>query len=83
MGTVLRILNVIFMIHTRDHNPPHVTVYQGNPKNFDAKARIEIETSEVMDSVGFSARALKKLQAVVDQEREFFMEKWNETRPEE
>ena len=82
MGTVLKVLGLLFMIHTNDHKPPHVTVYKGTPENFEARVRIEIETLSVMDSeTAFSAWTLRKIVDVVRQNQETMLEEWNETRP--
>ena len=81
MGTVLRVLGLLFIIHTRDHEPPHVTIYQGTPRDYEAVARIEIETSRLMSSKGFRKRLLNLLEETVRAERKYLMEKWNESRP--
>lgn len=78
----ISILGLMFMIHTDDHEPAHVTVYKGTPESHEAKARIEIETGEVMDgSFGFSEKALRKLSQRVLDRQDFLRRKWNATRP--
>lgn len=78
----ISILGCLFIIHTDDHEPAHVTIYHGTSKNHDAKARIEIKTGNVMKgSFGFSEKALKKLVERVLSRQDFLMEAWNETRP--
>lgn len=69
------------MIHTLDHNPPHVTVYKGRPDNYEAKARINIETCKVIDSEGFSKKEENILELLAKQNKIDFMEAWYETRP--
>ena len=81
IGTVLRVLGLLFVIHTRDHEPPHVTIYKGTPDNYEAVARIEIATSRVISSNGFRSRLLKILEGIVKSQTRYLMEKWNESRP--
>ena len=81
MGTVLRVLGLLFVIHTRDHEPPHVTIYQGTPQNYEAVARIEIMTGRIISSRRFSVKRLGLLVTIVQAEREYLKEKWDESRP--
>lgn len=80
MPTVLRINNLIFMIHTRDHGHPHVTVYLGTPENFEAMAKIRIDQLEVIESVGFGSKTLNKILMHTLIYQEVWMEVWNESR---
>lgn len=78
----ISILGLMFIIHTDDHEPAHVTIYKGTPKKHEAKARIEIETGNIMaGSFGFSEKALRKLSERVLQRQDFLRSEWNETRP--
>lgn len=81
MPTVLRVFSFLWIIHTNDHEPAHVTVYKGTPDNYEAKARIEIVTGRVIDSEGLKSSALEKMSTVTIEFRELLQERWNETRP--
>ena len=80
MPTVLTIRNLMFMIHTRDHNPPHVTIYCGVPDDWQANARVNLENCQVMDSTGFKNKDIKIIEALCIVNRESFLEVWYETR---
>ena len=81
MPTVKVINKLLFIIHTNDHNPPHVTIYFGLPESHEAKARVEIDTGIIMCSFGFSVKSLRMLQKEIVENKEFYYEKWTETRP--
>lgn len=85
MPTVLIVKNLLFMIHTLDHNPPHVTVFYGTPEKFEAKARVEIESGKFLKNKAgekeFSSKDKRLIQQIVEQNKENFMEVWNESRP--
>lgn len=78
MGTVYRTLNLMFMIHTRDHGFPHVTVYRGNPESFEAMAKIKLADASVIESEGFSQKALNKIIGVVLDHKDEWLEEWND-----
>lgn len=63
----------IGIVDTNDHNPPHVHV-----KAPGAKAKININDSEVVSAKGFNKQALKDLQKAVKDEKEVLLEKWEE-----
>jgi hypothetical protein len=80
MPTVLKIKNLLFMIHTRDHGFPHVTVYLGTPQNYEAMAKIRLDTISEIEVDGFDARAMRIIFEAVLEHREDFMEVWSDTR---
>jgi len=84
MPTVPIVKSLLFLIHTRDHDPPHVTVFYGTPEKFEAKARVVISTGEFLkrkkSESEFSSKDKKLIQKIVEQNRAKFMEDWNETR---
>jgi hypothetical protein len=55
-------------------------VYYGNPKSFEAKARIDIIKCELMDSQGFSSKALKEILIICENKKDLFLEVWHDTR---
>lgn len=78
MGTVLKIFNLLFIIHTRDHTPPHVTVYMGTPESWDAKVKVNLVTLKAFDNENFSAKSLKVICQLAKENQDEWMEKWNE-----
>jgi hypothetical protein len=80
MPTVLRVKNLIYIIHTRDHGHPHVTVYLGTPESFEAMAKIRLDSVEAIESTGFDQRTLRRILATVGYYQLQFLEVWNETR---
>jgi hypothetical protein len=81
MGTVLYTKTLMFMIHTRDHGHPHVTVYKGQPDNREAFAKIRLDNFEVLESQHFSSRALAQIIEKVIENQTAWLEEWNATRP--
>jgi hypothetical protein len=80
MPTVLKVLNLIFIIHTRDHGYPHVTVYRGTPKNHDAFAKVRLDEVQVMELHGFKTSAERIILEIVSNNQADWLEVWNETR---
>jgi len=83
MPTVIRILGTLWIIHTRDHGHPHVTVYKGSPKNFEAVAKIRLDIVEVIESKGFSKSFLNKILDKTTDYQDLLLEAWNEIHKEE
>lgn len=81
MPTLIRIGRLLFIIHTNDHEPAHVTVYKGKPDNYEAKARIRVADGYVMSAENFSEKELARLANKVTEQREMFDEAWKKTRP--
>jgi hypothetical protein len=83
MPTILRILGILWIIHTRDHGSPHVTVYKGSPKNYEAIAKIRLDIVEVIESKGFSEKFLNKILEQTRNHQDLLLEAWNEIHEEE
>ena len=78
MPTIIRILGTLWIIHTRDHGFPHVTVYKGTPTNFEAVAKIRLDVIEVIESHGFSESFLNKILQKTHEYQTLLLEAWNE-----
>lgn len=78
MGTVHKVGHILFIVHTDDHGFPHVTVYMGTPANHEARAKIRLDNTEVIESYGWSRKALKGLVETTEQFKDIWMEEWNE-----
>lgn len=73
MGEIFRFKNLRFKIWSDDHIPPHVHVH--GP---EAHAKINVETLEIMKSIGFSEKDLKIIQQQIFKRRSKILEKWEE-----
>jgi hypothetical protein len=80
MPKVLVIKNLMFMIHTRDHGHPHVTVYLGTPENYEAFAKVRLDQVEVIESENFSQRDLNFILQETLENVEDFLGVWHDTR---
>ena len=83
MPTIIRILGTLWVIHTRDHGHPHVTVYKGTPSNHEAVAKIRLDVIEVIESKGFSETFVKKILRNAQLYQTLLLEEWNEIHKEE
>ena len=83
MPTIIRILGTLWIIHTRDHGHPHVTVYKGTPRNYEAVAKIRLDVIEVIESKGFSETYLKKILQKTEVYQTLLLEAWNEIHQED
>ena len=81
--TVLSILNYLWVIHTRDHGYPHVTVYKGKPDNFEARAKIRLDHIEVIENSGFNEKSLNKLLKFTLEFQVFLLNEWSKYHEEE
>ncbi len=50
MPTLLIVRNLMFILHTRDHGHPHVTIYQGSPENYEALAKVRLDSLKVIEA---------------------------------
>ncbi len=78
MPTIIGILGTIWIIHTRDHGHPHVTVYKGKPFNHEAMAKIRLDILEVIEARGFSNDFLNKILTKTHEYQTLLLEAWNE-----
>ncbi len=73
MPTVLRIGPYGFYFYSHEPNePPHVHIDRD-----DSTAKSWLEPISLANNIGFSAKELRKLQAVVQENQEIFLEAWN------
>ena len=78
MPTLLIVRNFIFMIHTRDHGFPHVTVYQGIPGRYEAMAKIRLDNLTILEVKEFSKRDVNLILKITTQYQSDWLEVWNE-----
>ena len=73
MPTILFIFGLRFFFYSEEHLPIHVHV-----RNGDGKAKIIVETAEVIDNTGIKPNDLKRAIEVVIQYRDELIKAWNE-----
>jgi hypothetical protein len=78
MGTMLLIKNLLFIIHTRDHGHPHVTVYFGTPKSWECRAKVRLDVVSELEVDGFSKRDMKFILEMTERNQKEWLEEWNE-----
>ena len=71
MPTILFLFGLRFFFYSDEHLPMHVHV-----KNGDGRAKINIETAEVVEHAGIKPADLKKAVAAVEQYREDMISEW-------
>jgi hypothetical protein len=78
MPALLVIRNFLFMIHTRDHGFPHVTIYQGSPEKYEAMAKVRLDNMEVLEVRQFTKRDMGLILKITARYQTEWMEVWNE-----
>jgi hypothetical protein len=73
VGTVFVFRNIRIVIHSNDHEPPHI--HAVSPKG---KAKIELTTLECYYCRGYTSKDLKMILKFVTEHKETLMEAWNE-----
>ena len=73
MGTIFVFRNIRFVVHSKDHPPPHVHAI--SPKG---EAKVDLDSIECFYSRGYSHRDIKMIEKFVKEHHETFMEAWNE-----
>lgn len=73
MGTVVKFKNVKLVIHSKDHPPAHVHALAP-----DAEAKISLTTFEVIESKGFTQKALSRIRDKVQENHQRILEVWHE-----
>lgn len=78
MGTVAIYGNVRIVIHTKDHQPPHVHAIAP-----DAEAVFNLKTMQLIRSRGFDTKSVTKIRQFIEDRQDELMEAWNEIHEEE
>lgn len=73
MPTLLYLFGLRFYFYSDEHLPIHVHV-----QNSDGKAKINVETSEVMENKGLKPQDLTKAVNAVKQYKDDFISAWYE-----
>lgn len=78
MPTLLIVRNLIFIIHTRDHGFPHVTVYLGRPNKYEAMAKVRLDHLAILEADGFSRKDINLILKITARYQVDWLEVWNE-----
>jgi hypothetical protein len=73
MPTIMYLFGLRFYFYSDEHLPIHVHVASG-----DGRAKIEVETAEVIENQGVKPKDLKRAVDAVKQYKEDIIKTWNE-----
>lgn len=73
MPTILFLFGLRFFFYSEEHLPVHVHVENG-----DGRAKIDVETAEVIENKGLKPKDLKRAVDAVRLYREDIINSWNE-----
>ncbi len=72
MPTIFILFGFRFMFYANDHEPIHVHVVKG-----DIRAKFLISPVTLVENVGLKPAELKKVEAVIEENKEIIAEHWN------
>lgn len=73
MPTILRTSGFRFFFYVNDHLPMHIHVEKDNKT-----AKFNLEPIELVRSRKFTSSEMKEIRNLVEANKEFYKEKWNE-----
>lgn len=73
MPTIILLFGLRFYFYSEEHLPIHIHV-----RNGDGRAKILVETLEVVDNSGIKPNDLKKAIQLVKQYQDYIIQSWNE-----
>ena len=73
MPTILSVNGFRFFFYSNDHLPIHIHIEKGG-----ATAKFNLMPLEFVKSNKFSAKDLKEIRLIIEDNTNFLMEKWNE-----
>lgn len=77
MPELLRLFGLRFLFYANDHEPLHVHVVKGKGA-ITAKARFSLFPVELTENHGLSHSELKMAEAIIEENKDLFAERWNE-----
>lgn len=77
MPELLRLFGLRFLFFANDHEPLHVHVAKGKGK-ITAIAKFTLDPVKLVENQGLSASELKMAEAVIEENKDLFAERWNE-----
>ncbi len=74
MPTILVLFGIRFFFYSREHEPMHVHIENG-----DGKAKFEIEPHvRLVENKGMKNKDLKLAESIIEENREFIVNEWKE-----
>lgn len=73
MPEILRVFGYKFFFYSREHEPAHVHI-----KGAEKSCKIEIDNLKVIKNKGFKTKELKILKEVIKNNKDLFIERWQE-----
>lgn len=77
MPELLRLFGLRFLFYANDHEPLHVHVIKGKGKAVE-KAKFTLFPVELVENNGLSNSELKLAEAIIEENKDIFAERWNE-----
>jgi hypothetical protein len=78
MPTVLRVRGYRFIIFFNDHPPAHIHV-----KHAEGGAKVRLKAVEITEYYQLTQRQLREIRDIVEENRDYLMEKWREIQGDE
>ena len=76
MPSLLVIKNLMFIIHTRDHGFPHVTIDEGAPERWESRAKARLDLVREIEVDGFSVKDMRVILSIVEKNKLAWLEAW-------
>ncbi len=73
MGTIFIFRNIRIVIHSKDHEPPHIHAI--SPKG---EAKIELDSLKCFFCRGYTERDLKMILEFISEKKEILLEAWHD-----
>lgn len=77
MPELLRLFGLRFLFYSNDHEPLHVHVVKGKGA-IAAKAKFTLFPVALVENQGLSSGKLKLAEAVIEDNKDLFAQRWNE-----
>ena len=77
MPELLRLFGLRFLFFSNDHEPLHIHVVKGKGKMV-AQAKFLLNPVELVSNQGLTASELKLAEAVIEENKDLFVERWNQ-----
>lgn len=73
MPTILDLFGLLFMIYTRDHQPPHIHV---RSQDGEAKFKVTREEVTLLENRRMKPKDLKLAESILEANKEYVVEQW-------
>lgn len=73
MPTILDLFGLLFLIYTRDHQPPHVHV---RSQDGEAKFKVTLEEVTLIENRKLKPKDLKLAESILEANKKYVVEQW-------